>query len=86
MNLPIEMICVCGADGAMEPLRFRMENEEKCLQTVSVSQVLCSQSIQYAGVDAVQYLCKAVCDEKEHMFELRYTLKTHTWTLFRVVY
>lgn len=86
MNLPVEMICVCSADGELTPLRFRMENEDHCLQTVVISQVLCSKPIQYVGIDAIQYLCKAVCDEKERLFELRYTLKSHAWTLFRMVY
>ena len=86
MQLPIEMICVCGADGKLTPLRFRMEDEEHCLQTVAISQVLCSKPIQYVGIDAIQYLCKAKSGEQERLFELRYTLNTHIWTLFRVVY
>ena len=86
MNLPIEMICVCAADGELTPLRFRMEDEDHCLQTVVISQVLCCKPIQYVGIDAIQYLCKAVCEEKERLFELRYTLKNHAWSLFRVVY
>ena len=86
MSLQIEMICICAADGKLTPLRFRMEDEEHCMQTVIVTQVLVSKPIQYAGVDAIQYLCKALVDGSEHIFELRYTLKTHRWSLFRVVY
>ena len=86
MNVQIEMICVCAADGKLTPLRFRLENEDHCLQTVSIDQVLVSKPIQYAGIDAIQYLCKAIMDDKERLFELRYTVKTHRWSLFRVVY
>ena len=86
MNLQIEMISVCAADGRLTPLRFRLENEEHCLQTVSVLQVLSAKHIQYAGIDALQYLCKAIIDERERLFELRYTIKTHRWSLFRMVY
>ncbi len=86
MNLPIEMICVCSADGNLIPLRFRMEDEDHCLQTVVIEQVLCSKPIQYVGVEAIQYLCKAKNEGKERLFELRYTVKSHAWTLFRVVY
>ena len=82
----IEMISVCGADGTPTPLRFRMEDECHCLQTVSISQVVYSNPIQYAGIDAIQYLCKAVLEGQEKLFELRYTLKSHRWSLFRVVY
>ncbi len=86
MNLQIEMISVCGTDGTLTPLRFRMEDEEQCLQTVAISQVVSFRTIQYAGIDAIQYLCKARLAGKERLFELRYTVRTHCWTLFRTVY
>lgn len=86
MNLPIEMISVCGVDGALTPLRFRLEDETHCLQTVAITRVISCKPIQYAGIDALQYLCKAVTDGRERLFELRYTLRTHCWTLFQMVY
>ena len=86
LNLQIEMISVFSADGSITPLRFRLENEEHCLETVAISQVVCAKPICYAGVDAIQFLCKAIVEEKEKLFEVRYTVKTHRWTLFRVVY
>ena len=82
----IEMISVCDSDGKLTPLRFRMEDESHCLQTVPIMQVLYSNPIQYAGIDAIQYLCKATLEGREKLFELRYTIKTHRWSLFRVVY
>ncbi|MBQ6431820.1 MAG: hypothetical protein IJJ99_08095 [Oscillospiraceae bacterium] len=86
MNLQIEMISVFATDGSITPLRFRLENEEHCLETVTISQVVSVKPICFAGIDAIQYLCKAVVEEKEKLFEVRYTVKTHRWTLFRVVY
>lgn len=86
LNLQIEMISVFSADGKITPLRFRMEDEEHCLQTVPIRQIVCAREIQYAGVDAVQFLCKSELDGKEKLFELRYTVRSHRWTLFRVIY
>lgn len=86
MNLQIEMISFCGTDGDIKPLRFRMENEDQSLVTVAISQIVYVKPIQYAGVDAIQYLCKANVDGREKLFELRYTVRSHCWTLFRVVY
>ena len=77
VNRQIEMISVCAADGALTPIRFRMEDGEHMLRTVPIRQVVCSRPISYAGVEAIQYLCKT---------QLRYTVRTHRWTLFRVVY
>lgn len=86
LNLQIEMISVFATDGSITPLRFRLENEEHCLETVVISQVVSAKPICFAGIDAIQYLCKAIVEQKEKLFELRYTVKTHRWTLFRVVY
>ena len=86
LNLQIEMISVFATDGSITPLRFRLENEDHCLQTVAISQVVSMKQICFAGIDAIQYLCKAIVEEREKLFELRYTVKTHRWTLFRVVY
>ena len=86
MSLQIEVISVFAADGSITPLRFRMEDEVHQLQTVAISQIICAKPIQYAGIDAIQYLCKAFQNGQEHLFELRYTVRTHRWTLFRVVY
>ena len=85
-NVQIEMISVCGVDGSLTPLRFRLEDAEHHLCTVAIRQVVCSSRIQYAGVDAIQYLCKAEVQGREKLFELRYSVRSHSWSLFRVVY
>ncbi len=82
----VEMISLCGTDGSLTPLRFRMEDEAQGLQTVAILQILCVKSIQYAGIDAIQYLCRAKFEGRERLIELRYTVATHRWSLFRVVY
>lgn len=85
-NCPVEMICVCGTDGAIKPIRFRMEDTACRLQTIAIEQIVSSKPLQYAGVEMLQYLCKATFAGQEKLFEIRYTVRTHRWTLFRVVY
>ena len=86
VNQQIEMISVCATDGTLTPLRFRVEDEAHCLQTVRILRTESYKTIQYAGVDAIQYLCKATLEGRERLLELRYTVRTHRWSLFRVVY
>lgn len=86
MNQQVEMLAVCGTDGKLTPLRFRVEDENRMLQTISITQILCARPIRYAGIDAIQYLCKASLPGRERMLELRYSVATHRWSLFRVVY
>lgn len=85
-NIPVQMIAHCAADGSMQPLRFRFEDPEHMLCTVQISEVVSSRRIEYVGIEAFLYLCKAVLDGRERMFELKYTVRTHRWVLFREVY
>ncbi len=82
----VEMISVCSADGKLTPIRFRMEGEDQELQVVPILRVMSCNPVHYAGIDAIQYLCKGKVREQEKLFELRYTLKTHCWSIYRVVY
>ena len=36
----VEMICVCGSDGAFRPLRFRYEDPAHRLQVVDIAEVI----------------------------------------------
>ena len=85
-NLPIQAIANCCPDGSMEPLRFRFEDSEHRLQTVRITEIVDSRKIEYVGIEAFCYLCKAEMDGREKLFELRYTVRSHRWTLFREVY
>ena len=84
-NIPIQMIAHCDADGSMQPLRFRFEDETHALHTVQIAQVLDSRRVEYVGIEAFVYLCKAVLWERECLFELRCTVRTHRWVFLREV-
>ena len=83
---PVDVICVCSADGEIKPLRFRMEDEEHQLLRVDVDEVISSRSIQYVGIEAQIFLCRATVRGKQWLFELKYTIRSHSWCLFRKVY
>lgn len=85
-NLPIHVLASCGADGEILPLRFRFEDAEHTLHTVRITEVLDSRKIEYVGIEAFSFLCRASCGEQEKLYELRYTVRPHRWTLFREVY
>ena len=82
---PIDVICVCSADGEIKPLRFRMEDEAHQLLRVDIDEVISSRKIQYVGIEAVIFLCRATVQGKKWLFELKYTIRSHSWCLFRKV-
>ena len=83
VNTPIDVISVCEASGAIKPLRFRMEDAEHKLCRIDIDQVISTRKIQYVGIEAHIFLCRAVVEGQEWLFELKYTIRTHCWTLFR---
>lgn len=85
-NSPVDVIAVCSTDGSIKPLRFRMEDEEHQLLRIDIEEVISSKEIQYVGIEAYVFLCRATVRGKESVFELKYTIRTHNWCLMRKVY
>ena len=86
LNKPIDVISVCEASGEIRPLRFRMEDEEHRLRRIDIDQVISTRKIQYVGIEAHVFLCRATVRGKESVFELKYTIRSHNWCLMRKVY
>ena len=85
-NRPIQVIALCGAEGELKPLRFRFEDRDHRLHTVSVTEVADTRWENYAGIEAAVFLCRAVVAGREQLYELKYTVRTHRWVLFRRIY
>ena len=83
---PVDVISMCSANGDIRPLRFRMEDEEHQLLRIDVEEIISSKSIQYVGIEAQIFLCRATVKGKKTLFELRYTIRSHNWCLLRKVY
>ena len=83
---PVDVISVCNADGSIKPLRIRMEDEDHQLLRIDIDEVISSKEIQYVGIEALIFLCKATIAGKRTLFELRYTIRSHNWCLLRKVY
>ena len=82
---PVDVIAMCSAGGEIRPLRFRMEDEEHQLIRIDVDEIISSKRIQYVGIEAQIFLCRATVRGRQTLFELRYTIRTHSWCLVRKV-
>ena len=82
---PVDVISMCSADGDIRPLRFRMEDDTHGLIRVDIEEVLSVKQVQYVGIEAYVFLCRATVQEKRWLFELKYTIRTHVWCLHRSV-
>ena len=83
VNLPVEMISTFSKEGAIRPVRFRLEAEDQSLVTVRLNRIEEIQEILYIGAEAFLYVCRAELGGRERRFELRYSLRSHRWVLYR---
>jgi hypothetical protein len=82
----VDVISVCSANGDIRPLRLRMEDESHQLLRVDIDEVVSAKDIQFVGIEAKVFLCRAMVGEREWLFELKYTIRTHSWCFLRKVY
>ncbi len=85
-NCPVDVIAICSANGDIRPLRVRVEDEQHQLLRVDIEEVVNSRAVQYVGVEAHVFLCRATVRGKEWLFELKYTIRSHSWSMLRKVY
>ena len=82
---PVDVISMCSANGDILPLRLRMEDEDHQLLRIYIEEVVSSNKIQYVGIEAHVFLCRATVRGKQWLFELKYTIRSHVWSFFRKV-
>ncbi len=85
-NSPVDVISMCSAGGDIRPLRLRLEDEEHQLMRIDIEEVISVKKVQYVGIEAQVFLCRATVQGRKWLFELKYTIRTHTWCLMRKVY
>jgi hypothetical protein len=83
---PVDVISICSAGGDIRPLRIRLEDDEHQLLRIDIDEVISVKCIQYVGIEAQIFLCRATIQEMRRLFELKYTIRTHSWCLMRKVY
>ena len=85
-NQAVDVISMCSADGSIKPLRLRMEDENHQLLRIDIDEVISVREIQYVGIEAQVFLCRATVKGAEWLFELKYTIRSHSWCWMRKVY
>ena len=85
VNMPVDVISMCSANGQIRPLRLRTETKDHQLLRVDIDEIISRKDVQYVGIEAQIFLCRATVEGKNWLFELKYTIRTHSWCLMRRV-
>ena len=70
-NRPVDVISICSADGEIRPLRLRMETEAHTLLRLDIDEVISMKPVQFVGIEAQVFLCRATVFGKQWLFELK---------------
>lgn len=84
--IPVDVICMCSAEGTIRPLRLRMEDEDREPLRMDILEVVGVKHIPYVGAEANLFICRGRVGKQEWMVELRYAIRSHTWSLLRRIY
>ena len=83
IDIPVQMISCTDTNGHITPMRFRFQDEDETIVTVTIDKILKSeQDISKIGAE---YQCAAVIRGMKRSFTLRYNYAAHEWRLSRIM-
>ncbi len=83
---PVDVICVCSASGEIRPLRVQIIDETRQIVRVNIEEIVSTETVEHVGAEAALFRCRATVWDRKWLFELKYAIRTHTWTLVRKIY
>lgn len=80
----IEMVAWFTKDGCPNPVRFRIEGEDKIYTTIKVDKILSRNMERLAGNNMLVFKCQSNIDNIQRVYEIKYELSTCRWMLFKI--
>lgn len=79
VSKPIAVIATFAPGEEPQPYKFSYNGKE-----IIVDSIIDVRKTKIAGVNAIVYSCISNMDEKSIRYELRYTIDTCQWVLYRI--
>jgi hypothetical protein len=81
---PIEVVCWTDISGNINPVRFKITNEDESNSVVKIDRVICVDKERLAGNDMLVFKCQSVINKTERLYEIKYELRTCKFILFKI--
>ena len=81
---PIEMVLWNDINGKMNPVRFKIANEDESISVIKIDKVLTIDKERLAGNNMLVYKCQSVIKESERLYELKYEFSSCKWILWKL--
>jgi hemolysin-activating ACP:hemolysin acyltransferase len=79
----IEMVAYFKKDGRINPIRFRIEEENK-YQVIKIKKIISIDLEKLCGNKMWVFTCSAVIGNVEKIFELKYDIEMCSWILYKI--
>ena len=79
----VDVIGVFQSDGNIHPLRMQFMDENRQMIRVNIESVIRCEHVTVVGAEAMIYICRANLWGQKCVFELKYSIRCHKWTLLR---
>lgn len=81
----IEMIAYFKEDGEIEPIKFRMDMDNKSItKVIKISKIIDSKLEKFCGNKMKVFTCSGIVDNEERIFEIKFDIEKCTWMLFKI--
>lgn len=80
----IEVVAWFEKSGTPNPVRFRIENEDKSLSIIKIDKIVTMTKEKLAGNDMLVFKCQSLINNLQNLFEIKYEIKTCKWILFKI--
>lgn len=84
LNKNVEMLCMFDMEGAPDPIRFRLTNEEGQKQVIKIEKILTRELEKLAGNKMLVYTCQSVINGEMRLFTIKYELDTCKWFIYKM--
>lgn len=81
---PIDMVLWVDKEGTINPVRFRIINEEESTAVIKVDKIICRDKERLNGNIMYIFKCQSCINGVQRMFELKYELETCRWMLWKI--
>ncbi|MDD3369262.1 MAG: hypothetical protein PHP50_10325 [Lachnospiraceae bacterium] len=86
LNVPIQLISVTSTVGELTPVLFKLENEQHEIVTIRIDRIITCKERGYQSSKELIFTCTApLADGAQHLFNLKYNVLLHKWTLFELL-
>ena len=81
---PIDVMGKFNKEGILTPIKFKITGEDEGEVTIKVDRVLTRELEKLAGNKMFVYKCQSTINGIEKVYELKYSLETCKWMLFKI--